>query len=194
MKWTHQLGASLKRLPKIIFSPKTYFSMAEPVWLDGFVVIFLLFLLTWIQKLVWVETSGIPLSLGAAAKEAALNTLLAWSMFCAVFAVIVVVFKKGTTLLIFLGALGSAGLPLVVTTLVSILSWLVGASMGIAVNAAPWLLAQNILGWLGIALSWPGWMGYHLLKHKFNLSTLWSIVLPGLMLIVLILAWVIPAL
>lgn len=192
MKIFRDILESCKRLPGILSHPLRYFSREPLPLIDGLITVILLFVVTFLQKLVWQE-SPVPVGTpSAAVTTAALNTLMAWTGFFAIYYFIAILFKKKSNLPDLLAAAGCAGLPLVLTTLVSALSWWIGTAVGITGIMPAWVICQNIFGWIGLALSWPGGMGYCILRGKIGLSNRWSWILVMLMLAIFFAAWLVP--
>jgi hypothetical protein len=189
MKAIQKIGVSIKRLPQIILQPAKFYSQNQGIWLDGILVVILLFIATVLQKLAWLEIPGEPLSQGAAAQLSAMNTIMAWTGFFGIYYLFMLVFKRRVDPADLLGAAGTAALPLVLTTLISVVSWWVGNAVGISSIMNFWLLAQNVLGWLGLALSWPGWMGYYVLRYKLLLPGKWPVILPIILLVIFFAGW-----
>lgn len=189
MKAIQKIGVSIKHLPQIILQPAKFYTQNQGIWLDGILVIGLLFIVTVLQKLVWLEVPGESPSLGAAVQQSAMNTLMAWTGFFGIYYLFMLVFKKRVDLADLLGAAGTASLPLVLTTLISVISWWIGNAAGLTNIMGFWLWAQNILGWLGLVLSWPGWMGYYVLRYKLLLPGKWPIILPVILLVIFFAGW-----
>lgn len=193
MSWFKQLIVSLKRLPQILFHPDIYFANFRLPLFDGIVVIVILFLGTLFQKLLWVESSTGGLSIGWALEQAAANSLLVWSIFFTVYYAVSTLFKKNVNPIDLVGWIGSAGLPLAVTTLISALSWLIGRFFNLSLIMPIWLNIQNILAWIGLALSWPGLFGYFLLYDGLKLKKLWAVLIPGGIFAIILLGWFLPS-
>jgi hypothetical protein len=168
---------SLKRLRSIFRNPGSYFADPEVSMLDGAVVILALFLVTFLQKLVWADPSTQAIAPLEALKEAAINSLMVWSLFSVFFFALGRIFKKYPNLMKICGMVGAAGVPVVITTFISALSWLAGSFIDLDPILPQWLFLQNGLTWLGLALSWPGLFGYHLLYDGLKISRVWSILL-----------------
>lgn len=192
MKKFQKLTASIRRLPAILFHPREYFSQDHFSWLDGTVAICLLFFVTFLQKLVWIESPNSFSPVGLAAQQVALNTLLAALGFFGLYYTIMILFKKHLGILDLASAVLSASLPLAAVTLISVISWWIGLQVGILKIMTQWIWIQNILSALGLALSWPGWMGYCLLRYSLKLNRTWSIILPVLFVFLLLLGWLLP--
>jgi hypothetical protein len=194
MKPLQKLTTPFKRLAGMLKHPLQYFSQDPVPFIDGALTIIMLFIVTVLQKLAWQESPIQTVTFGAAVKTAALNTLMAWTGFFAIYYFIAILFKKKSNLPDLLSAAGSASLPLVITTLISTLSWWIGTAIGIAGIIPTWVMCQNIFGWIGLALSWPGGMGYCILRGKIGLSARWSWILVLLMLAIFFAAWFVPGL
>jgi hypothetical protein len=194
MKGSALFIRSIKRLPQVLLHPAHYFAEENDIWLDGAIAIALLFLVTLLQKLAWQEVPGEAAPFGTAASQSALNTVMVWTGFFGIYYLFMIVFKKRTYLPDLLGAAGSASMPLIITTIISVISWWIGSSIGISVIMPAWIWAQNVLGWIGLALSWPGWMGYFVLRYKLQLPGKWPLILPALVLAIFFAGWLIPQL
>lgn len=192
MNFTGPLSLAFKKLPQILRHPRRYFSESTPVFLDGLVVIFVLFLATLVQKLLLVKT-GAPLSSYLwALEEAAINSLLVWSIFMALFYFVLAFTRQPINYASLAGQVGAAGAPLMMTTLIS-------AVLGLLALLAPsisqmvfWAPLLTFLAWVGLVLSWPGLFGYFLLREAYKMKQLWAILIPGAALIVMILPAVLP--
>jgi hypothetical protein len=172
-----KLKQSLRRLSGLVRQPAVYFADPSDTFLDGVLVVSLLFLVTFAQKILWFEP-GIPqLSPWAALSQAFINSLMVWSLYCVFFFAISGAFRRGANLVTLSGQVGAAGLPLVGVVLFSFLTWLGALLWPVLTAQSWWLPMQNILNWLGLALSWPGVYGYFLLRHSLKLSRLWASVL-----------------
>ena len=194
MNAIRKLARSFKRLPRVIMQPGKYFSEEQEIWLDGIIVVFLLFIATLLQKLAWREIPGETPALGQAAVSAGLNTLMAWTGFFAIYYFIMVIAKKKTDLPDLLGAAGVAGLPVVILTFLSAVSWWVGALFGLDGVMQTWIVIQNIIAWVGLTLGWPGWMAYFIIRHKLGLPGRWPMILPIILLTGLFAAWMLTIL
>jgi hypothetical protein len=168
---------SLKRLASLFTHPREYFAGQDISILDGFIVIILLFLATFFQKLVWVGPGSPAVSPLPALGQAAINSFMVWSLYCIFFFAVAGIFRKSTNIVKLSGMVGAAGLPLVISTLLSGLSWWVVSLANLTPNIAQWLFIQNGLSWLGLVLSWPGLLGFFLLRDGLKLPKGWSIAL-----------------
>jgi hypothetical protein len=173
----NHLKASLRRLRGSLFHPGSYFADPEVTIWDGVIVVFVLFLVSFWQKLVWVDPGFAPINLWAALEKAAVNSLLIWCLFCVFFFAISGFFHRGINLARLSGMVGAAGLPVVLTTLLSALSWTVASILGRDTGTWLWLMLQNMLSYLGLALSWPGLFGFFLFQYGLKLSRMWAIAL-----------------
>lgn len=194
IRWFGQLTSSIKRFPQILFHPATYFPSAQYPLLDSVVVISLLFLVTLFQKLLWIDPSKTNVTFGWVIEQAAVNSLFVWSVFTSIFYAILAIFKKTTALTEIFGRAGSVGLPLAISTFLSVISLLFVRIIHLPLNMPVWLTAQNILSWLGLAMSWPGLFGYFLLYHGYKLKRTWAALIPGLLFILFITGWILPSL
>jgi hypothetical protein len=184
-----KLVHSLKRIPQAILHPVQYFSEEGDLWLDGMLVSVALALVTAFSKLTWARLAGQPVTLGDAFVSSALNTAMAWTGFFAVYYVVMLVFRKQTNLADLFGAAGSAGLPLVLTTLLSGILWLIGSFVTAPFASNNWVWIQDVLSWLGVVLSWPGLMAFFVFRCRLELKLKWSILLPLLFVAGLMASW-----
>lgn len=182
---------SLKRFPKLILRPAKYFSDEIGLLLDGLLVTVFLAAVTALSKLSWGRLIGQPVSAGDAFSSSALNSVMAWTGFFAVYYLFMVIFRKQSNLVDLFGVSGSAGLPLLLITLFSALLWWLGAILSIPLSISTWTFIQYLLNWLGVALSWPGWMAYLIFRYKLGLKKMWTILLPLLFLAGLFVSWLI---
>ena len=166
---------SLKRLTSLFRNPGSYFTNPEASILDGALVILALLLVTFLQKLVWVEPSMHASSTFAALEQAVVNSLLVWALYCVFFFALAGMFRKNQNPIRLCGLVGAAGLPVVITTFISGLSWLAVSLFGLTPILSQWLFWQNGLSWLGLAFAWPGLFGYFLLYNGLKFSRFWSI-------------------
>lgn len=182
---------SSKRIPNVILHPVKYFTDENGLWLDGILVTFALAVVTALAKLSWSQLIGQPVAVGEAFSSSALNTAMAWTGFFAVYYFIMHIFRRTTNLVDLLGAAGSAGFPLLLTTLLSALLWWLASLTSAPVSIGTWSLIQNLLSWLGVALSWPGLMAYFIFRYRLGLKTIWSIILPVVLMAGLIASWIV---
>jgi len=194
MKAIQKMTRSIKRLPRVISQPGEYFCAEKEIWVDGIIVVILLFIATLLQKLAWREIPGEVSSFGQAFQSAGLNTLMAWTGFFAIYYFVMVIAKKKSDLPDLLGAAGVAGLPVVILTFLSVVSWWVGAQFGLDEVMKTWIAFQRIIAWVGLALGWPGWMAYFIFRHKLGLPGRWPMVLPIILLIGFFAAWLLTIL
>ena len=180
------LKKSWQRLKILCTKPAAYFSAPAVSLLDGALIIGLLLLATFGQKLAW-QQPGIPgVGFAEALQQAAINSLLVWSLFSLFFYAIAEIFRKRINFFKLAGMAGSAGLPVVIVTLFSALTWWIGSSFNLAPIMRPWLLLQNGLSWIGLALGWPGVGGYLLMREGLKIPQIWAIVICVLTLAVFI--------
>ena len=175
----NQIKASLYRLRGLFSHPGRYFSDPEVTIWDGVIVICALFLVSFWQKLVWVNSLTTPINPWAALEKVAINSLLIWCLFCVLFFAISGFFQNRINLARLSGMVGSMGLPLVITTFLSALTWSAALLFGMDTSSALWLTFQNALSYIGLAFSWPGLFGFFLLLHGLNLKKGWAIALSG---------------
>lgn len=186
------LSLAFKRLPQILCHPRRYFAETAPAFLDGLMVIFLLFLATLVQKLLLVKAGASLSSYLWALEEAAVNSLLVWSIFLALFSFVLAFTQKPINYVSLAGQVGAAGAPLVVTTSVSAILGLIALLVPSLAQMVFWAPLQTILAWIGLVGSWPGLFGYFLLREAYKMKQLWAILIPGAALIVMILPSVLP--
>ena len=194
MNAIQKLTRSVKRLSKVILQPGKYFTEEKEIWLDGIIAVLLLFIATLLQKLSWREIPGEAPAFGQAVQSAGLNTLMAWTGFFAIYYFVMVIAKKKTDLPELLGAAGVAGLPVVILTFLSAISWWGYAQIGLDGGMQNWVVLQNIIAWIGLGLGWPGWMAYFIFRHKLSLPGRWPIILPIILLAGLCAAWLLTIL
>jgi hypothetical protein len=182
----------LKRLSGLFTHPQEYFDDRNVTIWDGVVVIFGLFATTFVQKLVWVEADSQALLPFEALKQAAINSLLVWSLFCVFYFAIAGIFRRSVNLARLSGWVGAAGMPIVVATFISAVSWIIAGVFDITPIYSAWMVLQNGLSWLGLVLSWAGLYSYFLLKNSLQLGKLWSILLPLAVFLFLVIGKVLP--
>lgn len=178
------LGDSIKRTPSLLTHPRRYFGESAPSLLDGTLVIFLLFLFTLIQKLLWLEPGVGRMTFGWATEQAFVNSLLVWSIFFTLFYITLFLLRQSVSLAALAGQVGAAGAPLAVVTFLSDLLWLPTLWMPSLAGLPFWLPFHHVLSWLGLVLSWPGLFGYFLLREGYKTKQLWALFIPGAALIV----------
>jgi hypothetical protein len=178
-KFFPSLVASMKRLPGICVAPRNYFAtVSAPLW-DGGIVFVVLFLVTFAQKLLWVDPGKARLTVWWALEQSFMNSLLAWSIFFSLFFTLLTILRKPVTLVGLAGQVGAAGMPLVVATLLSDVLWLLVLAFPGFSSLPYWLTLHQILAWAGLLLSWPGLYGYYLLRDGYKIKQLWAVLLPG---------------
>ncbi|MEA5079807.1 MAG: hypothetical protein VB013_14655 [Anaerolineaceae bacterium] len=192
MNFMAPLSLAFKRLPQLLRHPRRYFSETAPAFMDGLLVIFALFLATLVQKLLLVKT-GASLSIYLwALEEAAVNSLLVWSIFMALFSFVLAFTRQPINYASLAGQVGAAGIPLVVTTLISAVLGLIALLAPSISQRVFWAPLHTLLAWVGLVLSWPGLFGYFLLREAYKMKQLWAVLIPGAALIVMLLASVLP--
>lgn len=182
------------RLWSAVCHPGQYFLDDDALIWDGVVVVFALVVVSFFQKLVWVDPYSGVSTLGKAVQNASLNNLLIWALFCVFFFALAGAFRRVVNLPRLCGQVGVAGLPLIGTTLVSALLWVTASALRLDTTSSSWWLVQSGLNWLGLALSWPGVYGYFLFRNALKLSQLWSIILIVLAFAFLVGAKILPLL
>lgn len=178
-----QLANSFRRLLVLFKQPKRYFNELTPSMLDGGLVIFALFVFSLIQKLFWYEPGVARLSMGWAIEQALVNSLLVWSIFFTLYYLALTLLRMPVNIAWLVGQVGAAGLPVVLATLLSDLLWLAALLIPQLGAWSFWLPLHNILAWMGLLFSWPGWMGYLLMREGYKTKQLWAWLVPGAALI-----------
>ena len=181
-----EIQASIERVKKLFNSPAAYFTNPDVTIWDGVLVIVVLFVVTFWQKLVWVDTGMASMGFWKALEEAAVNSLMIWCLFCGFFFALSGFLGTRINLARLSGLVGAAGLPLVFTTLLSALCWTIAKILAINTAVDAWTLSQAIISWLGVLMSWPGVMGYYLMQNGLKIKRLVAILLIGLMLVFLV--------
>jgi hypothetical protein len=185
-KQMREFRASLARLQKLFTAPAAYFTNPEVTIWDGVLVVVVLFLVTFWQKLVWVDAGSVSMGFWKAMEEAAVNSLMIWCLFCGFFFALSGFLGTRINLARLAGLVGAAGLPLVFTTLLSALCWTIARIFAINTGVDAWGLSQTIISWLGVIMSWPGVMGYYLMQNGLKIKRPVAILLIGLILVFLV--------
>jgi hypothetical protein len=168
---------SYKRILSLLHNPQQFFANKDVQFLDGVLVMAGLLLVTFFQKMVWVEPDSQAVMPLEALKQAGINSLMIWSLYCVFFFAIAGIFRRRANLPQLSGWVGAAGFPLVLTTLISALSWLGASFFDISGISSQWLFLENALSWVGLAFSWPGLFGFYVLHESLQLPKIWAMLL-----------------
>ena len=168
---------SYKRILSLLHNPQQFFANKDVQFLDGVLVMAGLLLVTFFQKMVWVEPGSQAVMPLEALKQAGINSLMIWSLYCVFFFAIAGIFRRRANLPQLSGWVGAAGFPLVLTTLISALSWLGASFFDISGISSQWLFLENALSWVGLAFSWPGLFGFYVLHESLQLPKIWAMLL-----------------
>jgi len=118
----HLIAAGVReRLMDLLLHPRRRYESDGVHQADTLVVILLLMLLTALQAVLWSAQSHVPVSAAEVIRQVFLGVLLGWGGLSSLFYFIGRLVKKTPDFTRLAVLVGAAGLPLVVTTLISVL-------------------------------------------------------------------------
>lgn len=188
----NNLADSFTRLRELVFHPMQEFQSGSIRQLDAAVVILVLMLLTALQKVLWAVQTGIPTSTGAVIQQVLLAVLLGWGGLSSLFYFIAKLAKKEPDFTRITVLVAAAGLPLVVTTFLSVLVIAICLVLGIRGSGEPWQQVQQVLGWAGLVLGWPGWFSAMALNTGGKIQWRIAMIISGALLAFLIAGSILP--
>lgn len=186
------LAGVRERLMDLLLHPRRRYESDGVHQADTLVVILLLMLLTALQEVLWAAQSHVPVSAAEVIRQVFLGVLLGWGGLSSLFYFIGRLVKKTPDFTRLAVLVGAAGLPLVVTTLISVLLTTLCLLFGIEGNVESWLLVHTIIGWVGLVLGWPGWFSAMALRAGLNLKWHSALIICGVLLGFLIAGSIFP--
>ena len=93
-----------------------------------------------------------------------------------------------------LALMGYAATPMILTTLVSIVTYIISPVLLPNLGGAVWGPLHTLIGWIGMAWGWPGLLSYHALRHSQRLSVGKAGGIVAVVHILMLLGWFLPVL
>ena len=159
MKFLNALTASFGRLKNILLHARQMYEGEKITQFDAVLVVVLLMLFTILQKLLWAVQANFPVTAMDVLQPVFLAVLLGWGGLSTLIYYVGRLAKHQPDFVKIAVFAGAAGLPLMLGTLLSVLIILGCLILGIKGNLDNWQLVHNIIGWIGIVLGWPGYLG-----------------------------------
>lgn len=159
MKFLNPLSASFTRLKNILLHARQMYEGEKITQFDAVLVVGLLMLLTILQKVLWAVQANFPVSAIDVLQPVFLAVLLGWGGLSTLIYYVARLAKHQPDFVRIAVLTGAAGLPLMLTTLLSVLITLTCLILGVIGNLDSWQLVHNLIGWIGIILGWPGYLG-----------------------------------
>ena len=151
------LTASLRTLGKVLQHPRRVFESGSLKASDAVMVVVMLMLLTALQDVLWAAQSRDSITTGQVIQQVFLGVLLGWGGLSSLFYFIGRATRKAPDFTRLAVLVGVAGLPLLLTTLISVVITTICLIFGVTDNVETWLQVHTVLSWVGFALGWPGW-------------------------------------
>ena len=93
-----------------------------------------------------------------------------------------------------LALMGYAAVPMILTTLVSIVIYVISPVLLPNLGGAGWSPLHTLIGWIGMAWGWPGLLSYYALRHSERLSAGRAGGIVVAVYILVLLGWFLPVL
>src|SRR3990172_11202422 len=93
-----------------------------------------------------------------------------------------------------LALMGYAALPMILTTLVSIVTYIISPVLLPNLGGVVWGPLHTLIGWIGMAWGWPGLLSYYALRHSQRLSVGKAGGIVAVVHILMLLGWFLPVL
>jgi hypothetical protein len=164
---------------RLLFHPIEFFRSIPIRLTHGLVIVFALITTTFLQKILFSLINKDSIPMAGLLMESAVNSLLTWIILGLFFFAVVSSFRVKTRILDFAGAIGTASLPLVLTNILSCLILLFFHLFFPESNGASWMILHRILGWMGMALGWPGYYCYLALTEISKIPKKWALVVSA---------------
>ena len=142
------------------------------------------------------ETRGVNYlrTLGFAIGGAAIGIVTAWVSLTALLHLIARALGGTGKYRNLLALMGYAAMPMILTTLVSIVTYIISPVLLPNLGGAVWGPLHTLIGWIGMAWGWPGLLSYHALRHSQRLSVGKAGGIVGVVHILMLLGWFLPVL
>lgn len=190
----HSLGDAFNRLKMLLIHPRFMYESDSIRQLDAAIVILLLILLTGLQKILWAAQSHIPIGGYEIIRQVFLGVLLGWGGLSSLFYFIGRLTKKEPDFIRLAVWVAAAGLPLVITTFVSVVVMGFCLVLNIGGNIDTWQQVHNVIGWIGLVLGWPGWFSALALRRGLDLKWRSALIICGVLLAFLVAGTLLPVL
>ncbi len=161
--------------------------------LDGGFTVFLLFLLTIIQKILWRVLTKEALTFSSIAAPVFLACCIGWGGLTSLFYGIGRLRKSEMNFYQIAGYTGVAALPLIITTLFSIILIILEFIFKSPPGSGVWLQMQNILGWIGVALGWPGYFSGLALHASTGMKKTSAMIIALVLTLLFMIGWWLPS-
>ncbi|MBI5840972.1 MAG: YIP1 family protein [Chloroflexi bacterium] len=93
-----------------------------------------------------------------------------------------------------LALMGYASIPMILTTWVSIVIFIVSPVLLPNLGGTGWSPLHTLIGWIGMAWGWPGVLSYYALRHSQRLSAGRAGSIVAVVHILMLLGWFLPVL
>ena len=93
-----------------------------------------------------------------------------------------------------LALMGYAAMPMIMTTLVSMVIYIISPVLLPNLGGAGWGPLHTLIGWIGMAWGWPGLLSYYALRHGERLSSGKAGGTVVVVYVLLLLGWFLPVL
>jgi hypothetical protein len=160
--------------------------------LDAVLVVVILILLTALQDVLWAAQSQDAITAGQVIQQVFLGVLLGWGGLSSLFYFIGRLARKVPDFTRLAVLVGVAGMPLLLTTLVSVAITAICLILGITGNVGTWLQVHTVLSWVGFALGWPGWFSAMALHVALEFKYRTAMIICGALLIMLLASSYLP--
>lgn len=156
-KFSNALAASFGRQKEILLHARRMFAGESISAFDAVVIVVMLMLLTAAQKLLWAVQTRTPTSALDVLQPMFLAVLLGWGGMSSLTYYVGRAAKHLPNFTQIVILMGAAGLPLVISTGVSVLVTLACVVLGVKDNLETWQWVHTITGTTGLLFSWPGY-------------------------------------
>lgn len=153
------------------------------------VVLYVLVLLKGLVELIHIQEQN---RIGWLIIGSAFGLMLAWFSLTTLFHFIAKIFggegRFRNTLLL----MGYIATPMVITSFISLVIYIVSLSLNPEWGGAEWDVAQTVIGWVGMIWGWPGILCYYVLRYGENLPSRRAGIVVGAIMLVTIVGWFVP--
>jgi len=194
LKFLNLLAASFNRLKDILLHARQMYEGEKITQFDAVLVVVLLMLLTILQRLLWALQANFPVSAMDVLQPVFLAVLLGWGGLSTLIYYVGRLAKHQPDFVRIAVLAGAAGLPLMLSTLLSVLITLVCLILGVSGNLDTWQMVHNMIGWIGIVLGWPGYLGSLALQMGAMIKKTSALIISLVLVLLLLLGTYLPVL